>query len=196
MWCKYLLPLFWLAFSLSRMLFRRSLCMFSWESFFPLWNLTCYFVYWVRFLTCFVSCCLVKLLFLGCTKPGTKLKAFFESFFPLPFVLIYWERNGNVKINFRSSVFCCYCSVASDSLRPHGPQHARLPWPSSSPRACSNSCPLSWWCHPTISSSVIHFFSCLESFPASGSFPMSRLFASGGFSFSIKPSNEFQWCVC
>ena len=62
------------------------------------------------------------------------------------------------------------CSVVSDSLRPHGLQHARLPCPSPSPGACSNSCPLSQWCHPTISSSVIPFSSCLQSFPASGSF--------------------------
>ena len=71
-------------------------------------------------------------------------------------------------------------SVVSDSLQPHGMQHARLPCPSLSPGACSNSCPLSLWCHPTISSSVIPFSSCLQSFPASGSFLMSQLFASGG----------------
>ena len=67
------------------------------------------------------------------------------------------------------------CSVISDSLWPHGLQHTRLPCPSPSPGACSNSCPLSWWCHPTISFSVVPF-SCLQSFPASGSFPMSLLF--------------------
>ena len=61
------------------------------------------------------------------------------------------------------------CSVVSDSLRPHGLQHARPPYPSSFPRSCSNSCPLSRWCHPTISSSVIPFSFCLQSFPASGS---------------------------
>ena len=129
-----------------------------------------------------------------------------ELFFSLPFfflllsrfVLIYWERNGNVKINFRSGVCCCcYCSVAQLclTLRPHGPQHTRLPWPSPSPGACSNSCPLSQWCHPTISSSVIPFSSCLQSFPASGSFPMSWLLASNGFSFSIKPSSKYSM-VC
>ena len=68
----------------------------------------------------------------------------------------------------------------SDSLWPHGLQHPRLPCPSPSPRICSNSYPPSQWCHPTISSSVIPFSSCLQSFPASGSFPMSWLFASGG----------------
>ena len=68
----------------------------------------------------------------------------------------------------------------SDSLWPYGLQHARLPCPSSTPRDCSNSCPSSRWYHPTISSSVIPFSSCLQSFPASGSFPMSQFFASGG----------------
>ena len=68
----------------------------------------------------------------------------------------------------------------SDSLRPHGLQHARPPCPTLSPVVCSNSCPLSWWCHPTISSSVVPFSSCPQSFPASGSFPVSRLFAWGG----------------
>ena len=66
-------------------------------------------------------------------------------------------------------------SVVSKSLQPHERQHARPPHPSPSPRACSNSCPLSWWCHPTISSSVA-LFSCLQSFPASGSFPISQFF--------------------
>ena len=82
----------------------------------------------------------------------------------------------------------------SDSLRPHEPQHARPPYPSPTPRVYPNSCPLSQWCHLTISISVIPF-SCLQSFPTSGSFQMSQLFASGGenigsFSFNISPSNE------
>ena len=97
---------------------------------------------------------------------------------------------------FRELFFSC--SVVSNSLGPHGLKHARLPCPSPSPRACSNSCPSracsnscpsracsnscpsSRWCHPTISSSVVSFSSCLQSFPASGSFLMSRLFPSGG----------------
>ena len=87
-------------------------------------------------------------------------------------------------------------SVVSDSLWPYGLQHARLPCPSPAPRACSNSCPLSQWCHPTISSSVIPFFSCLQPFPASGSFPVSQFFAIRwpkywSFSFNISPSNEY-----
>ena len=68
----------------------------------------------------------------------------------------------------------------SDSLRLHGLQHAKLPCPALSPGVCSNSCLLTWWCHPIISSSVTPFSSCPQSFPASGSFPMSQLFASGG----------------
>ena len=71
-------------------------------------------------------------------------------------------------------------SVVSNSLRPHGLQHARPPCPSPTPRGYSNSCPLSQWYHPTISSSVVPFSSCLQSFPASGSFPMSQFFTSGG----------------
>ena len=79
-------------------------------------------------------------------------------------------------------------SVVSDSLRPHGPQHARPPCPSPTPGVYSNSYPLSRWCHPTISSSVVPFSSLLQSFPASGSFPMCQFFASGG---NISPSNEY-----
>ena len=79
------------------------------------------------------------------------------------------------------------CSVMSDSLWPYGLQHARLPCPSPTPGACSNSCLLSGWCHPTISSSVIPF-SYLQSFPASGAFPMSQFFASGGQSIGVSTS--------
>ena len=82
------------------------------------------------------------------------------------------------------------CSVVSDSLRPHESQHTRPPCPSPTPRACSNSCPWSQWCHPAISSSVILFSSCLESFPASGSFPMSQLFTSGGQSITVSVSSS------
>ena len=78
------------------------------------------------------------------------------------------------------------CSVVSDSLPPHGLQHARPPCPSPTPRAYSNSCPLSRWCHPTISCSVIPFFSCLQSFPASVSFAMSQFFTSGGQSIEFQ----------
>ena len=84
----------------------------------------------------------------------------------------------------------------SNSLWPHDLQYTRLPYPSPTPGACSNSCRSSQWCHPTISSSVIPFFCCLQSCPASGSFQMSQLFPSGdqsigSFSFSIHPSNGY-----
>ena len=94
-------------------------------------------------------------------------------------------------------------SVVSDSLQPHKPQHTRPPCPSPTPRAYSNSCPLSRWCHPTISSSVILFSSCLQSFPASESFPMSQFFASGGqivnkwdIIYSPKRSNSLLFGSC
>ena len=89
-------------------------------------------------------------------------------------------------------------SVVSDSLRPHGLQHAKPPCPSPTPRVYPNSCLLSRWCHPTISSSVVPF-SCLQSFPASGSFQMSQLFISGGQSIgvsastSVLPMNTQDW---
>ena len=77
----------------------------------------------------------------------------------------------------------------SDSLWLHGLQRARLPCPSPTPSACSNSCPSSWWCHPTISSSIVPF-SCLQSCPASGSFPVSQLFASGGQNIGVSASTS------
>ena len=84
-----------------------------------------------------------------------------------------------------------------DILQPHELQHARLSCPLPSPGACSNSCPSSWWCHPTISSSVIPFSSCPQSFPASGSFPMTWLLASCcqsiGASASVLPMNIQSW---
>ena len=91
------------------------------------------------------------------------------------------------------------CLVVSDSWRLRGLQHTRLPCPSLSPWACSNSCPLNRRCHPTISSSVVPFSSCLQSFPASGSFPMSQFFTSGGQSIgasasaSVLPMNIQDW---
>ena len=101
------------------------------------------------------------------------------------------ESNSSVQVS---------CSVVSDSLQSHGLQHAGSPCPSPTTIAYSNSCPLSRWCHPTISSSVIPFSSHLQSFPASGSFQMSQFFISGGqsiksFSFSIRPSNEYSGLI-
>ena len=89
-----------------------------------------------------------------------------------------WELTTSVQFS---------CSVKSDSLQPHGQQHTRLPCPSPTPRTGSNSCPWSWWCHPTISSSVAPF-SCLQSFPLLGSFPISQFFASGGQSIGASTS--------
>ena len=79
-------------------------------------------------------------------------------------------------------------SIVSDSLWPCGRQHARLPCSSPIPRAYSNSSPYSWWCHPTILSSVLPFSSCLQSFPASRSFPMSQFFTSGDQSIGVSAS--------
>ena len=92
------------------------------------------------------------------------------------------------------------CSVVSNSLQPHELQHAKPPCPSPTPGVYSHSCPLSWWCHPTISSSLVPSSSCLQSFPASGSFQMSQFFESGGqnigsFRFSISPSNEYSGLI-
>ena len=90
-------------------------------------------------------------------------------------------------------------SVVSDSLQPHGLQHVQLPCPSPAPRAYSNSWPLSQWCHPTISSSVVPFSSHLQSFPTSGSFQMTQFFTSGGQSIgasasaSVFPMNTQDW---
>ena len=90
-------------------------------------------------------------------------------------------------------------SVTSKSLQPHGLQHPRLPCPSPTPWACSNLCPWSRWCHPTISSSFVPFSSFPQSFPASGSFPVSQLFKSGGqstgvsASASVLPLNIHSW---
>ena len=81
-------------------------------------------------------------------------------------------------------------SAVSESLWPHEPQHARPPCPSPTPEAYSNSCPLSQWCCPTVSSSVVPFSSCPQSFPASGSFPMSQLFEAGGQSIGVSASTS------
>ena len=100
---------------------------------------------------------------------------------------------------FSSSVISLHIPALGHSLQPHGEQHTRLPCPLPTSRACANSCPSSWWCYPTISSSVIPFSSCLQSFPASGSFPMSQFFTSGGLSIrvsasaSVLPMNIQDW---
>ena len=100
---------------------------------------------------------------------------------------------------FSSVQFSRSVSVVSETLRPHELQHARPPCPSPTPRVYPNLCASSWWCHPTISSSVVPFSSCPQSSPASGSFSMSQLFASGGQSIgvsastSVLPMNTQDW---
>ena len=99
-----------------------------------------------------------------------------------------------------SSVQFSSVRVMSESLQSDGLQHTRLPCKSPTPRAYSNSCPSSLWCHPTISSSVVPFSSCLQSFPGSGFFPMSQYLTSSGqshwnFNFSISPSNEYSGLI-
>ena len=116
--------------------------------------------------------------------------------------LFYYERCYKSRDDPPSQTHCILLlfsrAIVSNSLQPRGLQHARLPCPSLSPRVCSNSCPLSRWCYPTISSSVTCFSSWLQSFPL-GSFPMSWLFASGGQSFgasasaSVLPMNIQGW---
>ena len=121
-------------------------------------------------------------------------------------IYLWWWSLGTYKISLKFAkviancmTFQFICSFVSNSLWPHELQHARLPCPSPTPGACSNSCPSSWWCHPNISSSVMSFSSCLQSFPASGSFPMSQFFTSGGQSIgvsasvSVLPTNIQDW---
>ena len=108
-----------------------------------------------------------------------------------------WD-NLCFKINYNSIQFSRL--VVSSCLRLHGLQHARPPFPSPIPGVYPNSCPSSQWCHPTISSSVVPFSSCPQSFPTSGSFQMNQLFASGGqsigvISFNISPSNEYSGLI-
>ena len=113
----------------------------------------------------------------------------------IPIFLVFnWNFYFNILFQFQFSH-----SVVSDSLRPNEAQNARPPSPSPTPGVYPNSCPLSWWCHPTISSSVVPFSSCPQSFPASGSFQMSQIFASGGqkigvaSSTSVLPMNTQDW---
>ena len=118
-------------------------------------------------------------------------------------LLFYITSNEQVKFEIKNTVSLTFSSVQFSlsvvSLWPHELQHARSPCPSPAPGVYPNSCPLSQWCHPTISSSVVLFSSCPQSFPASGSFPMSQLFTSGGQSIgvsasaSVLPMNTQDW---
>ena len=112
--------------------------------------------------------------------------------------LLHWWANS-LLLSYLGKPFRSFCSVMSNSLRSHGLQHTRFPCPSPTPGVYSNSCPLSWWCHPAISSSVVPFSFCPQSFPASGSFPESVLHIRWpkywSFSFSISPSNEYSGLI-
>ena len=109
------------------------------------------------------------------------------------------KESPNTQLNHKTRMLLSSCQVMSDSLWPHGIQHPRFPCPLLSPRVCSNSCPLSQWCHPTKSPSVTRFSSCSQYFPASGSFQVSQLFESGGqstgvsASTSVPPMNTQDW---
>ena len=98
----------------------------------------------------------------------------------------WWLHNSMNVLNATNCISLQFShSVMSNSLRAHGLQYARPPYPSPAPVSCSNSCALSRWCHPTISSSVVPFSSCFQSFSASGSFPMSQFFTQGGQSTGV-----------
>ena len=123
-------------------------------------------------------------------------------YFVFLWICLFWTHHVKGIIEYVAS-FSCYCCLDTKlclTLWLHELQHARLPHPSLSPRVCQNSWSLSWWYHPTISSSVIPFSSCIQSFPASGSFPMSRLFPSDGQSIGASASasvlliNIQDWC--
>ena len=131
--------------------------------------------------------------FLTTGTPGKSLLLPFKKSWELDSVLRFyidslcWPSNNPIRIQ------CC-CSVMSDSLWPHGQLHARLPCLSPTPGACPNSCPLRWWCLSTVSSSVIPFSSCLQSFPASGSFPMSQFLHQVAKGLEFQPQHQsFQW---
>ena len=110
-----------------------------------------------------------------------------------------WDILIKINLSWNHSVSQFSHSVVSDSLQPHEPQQARHPCPSPTPGVHPNPCPSSRWCHPTISSSVVPFSSCPQSFPASDSFPMNQLFVSGGqsigvsVSISVLPMNTQDW---
>ena len=106
---------------------------------------------------------------------------------------------SSLSVSFSVHIQFSVAQLCPNSLWLRGLQHTRLPCPSPPPEACSNSCPWSSWCHPTISSSIVPFFSFLQSFPASGSFPINQFFVSGGQSIgaptssSVLPMNILDW---
>ena len=128
---------------------------------------------------------LFVLQFLNCRKDMIILQRVFGRIKWITICRTFRPVSSTFLLGFISD--CC-CSVVSNSLHPHELPHARLPWFLLSLGVCSDSCLLSWWCHPTISSSVIPFSSCPQSFPASGSFPVSQPFPSGGQSIGASAS--------
>ena len=136
----------------------------------------------------------------SCYYDKTKSKIKYTCWKWVAKIQCYWinyEQDNGLQEKFSSIQFSH--SVVSNSLRPYEPQHARPPCPSPTPGVHPNPCPLSRWCHPAISSSVIPFSSCPQSLPASGSFPMSQLFISDGQSIrvsastSVLPMNTQDW---
>ena len=120
--------------------------------------------------------------------------------FIIPVVNLIWTFLENLRPGHPQSNCCCWLTKSCLTLWLHELQHAKLPCLSLSPGVCFNSCPLSQWCHPTISPSVAPFSPCLQSFPASGSFPVSQLFPIRwpkywSFSFSISSSNEYSGLI-
>ena len=152
-------------------------------------------------------------LFLNISSIKKCSEVFPEQIFPTAFAFISLAatllrtlnseyKHHGYEVNMSCFIFSSVqfsCSVLSYSWLPHGLQHTSLPCPSPTPRNCSNSCPSSWWCHPTISSTVIPFSSCLQSFLTSEYFPKSQFFASGGqhigasVSTSVLPMNIQNW---
>ena len=118
-----------------------------------------------------------------CFKMQTMKHSYAAGLWKWKWIYEKWLSRGNAFRSFSSVQFSC--SVVSDSLQPHESQHSRPPCPSPTPRVYSNSCLSSWWCYPAISSSVVPFSSCPQSLPASGSFPISQLFAWGDQSIGV-----------
>jgi len=108
-------------------------------------------------------------------------------------IIHHGQKWNNQKSTNDRSVLFSSAAQSCPTLQPHGLQHSRPPCPSPAPKSCSNSCPLSRWCHPTISSSVTPFSSCLQSCPASGSFPVSQFFTSHGQSIGASTSASCMW---
>ena len=150
--------------------------------------------------SCIVSCTAVR--FSTTVSPRKSYSASLSLYntyhYIFCMIFFFWYHLNVSSMKVRNLICFIHCyilstykfsqSVMSNSLQPHGLQHARLPWPSQTPGACSNSCPSSQWCHPTISSSVVPFSSSLQSYPASGSFQWASYFTSAGLSIGASAS--------